>query len=188
MNFSWVISLVIVFVCWLFSVSQGLDLCDSVETDSNLTFYKDPKIQNCGCKSNLCIRKCCKAGFYLGKKRTCRRVNSSDPFDFPAFKKRTTFSRTVTNNDNFTVGVLECRYFKLNKDDPNDTYFLQENGLLWVPYHKSGIYYENTDYCIDELDGNSVFACFAPDNILEIIGVEVNAYGMIITNKTMFKY
>ncbi|CAG9761418.1 unnamed protein product [Ceutorhynchus assimilis] len=50
-----------------------------------------------------------------------------------------------------------------------------------MPYHKSGIFYENTEYCVDELDGLAVFTCFPQETAAEIVTRNVNAMGMIIS-------
>lgn len=166
----------VILLGFLCGLSESVDFCQEA---SNVTFYRDLKVENCGCDPSVCFRKCCKAGFYLASNKTCRASNTSDIFEFPVYKEKTRFSRNVSNHRNFTVGVLQCLYFQLNSSDPADEFFVQDTGTLWVPHHKSGIFYENTQFCVDEKNGFSVFVCFPTISVVEKLGLDINAFGSI---------
>uniref|UniRef100_A0AAR5PP33 G-protein coupled receptors family 2 profile 2 domain-containing protein n=1 Tax=Dendroctonus ponderosae TaxID=77166 RepID=A0AAR5PP33_DENPD len=168
----------LVILAFLPGLSESVDFCRET---SNATFYRDLKVENCGCDSSVCIRKCCKDGFYLSPNKTCRAKNTSEFFEFPLYKEKTQFIRNVSLQTNFTVGVLPCQYYQLNISDRLDEFFVQETGTLWMPHQKCGTVYENTDYCVDEKNGFSVFLCFPTTTDAAKIAFKLNASGMIIS-------
>ncbi|ENN75560.1 hypothetical protein YQE_07903, partial [Dendroctonus ponderosae] len=164
----------LVILAFLPGLSESVDFCRET---SNATFYRDLKVENCGCDSSVCIRKCCKDGFYLSPNKTCRAKNTSEFFEFPLYKEKTQFIRNVSLQTNFTVGVLPCQYYQLNISDRLDEFFVQETGTLWMPHQKCGTVYENTDYCVDEKNGFSVFLCFPTTTDAAKIAFKLNASG-----------
>ncbi|XP_066256052.1 G-protein coupled receptor Mth2-like isoform X6 [Euwallacea similis] len=173
------LSALLVFVSSLTSVYQCLDLCGN-DNNTNVSFYRTSKIQNCGCETSSCISKCCKAGFFLASNRTCRyRPGSDKSFLLPVYTKKWYFSRILNNDHGFRVGILNCPYFKFDNENINDSFFVQEDGSLWVP--SQGLFYEISEYCIDEFDDVSAFACFQQEKASRIIQRKIYQLGMIIS-------
>ncbi|XP_066147746.1 G-protein coupled receptor Mth2-like isoform X12 [Euwallacea fornicatus] len=169
----------LVFVSSLTTVCECLDLCGN-DNNTDVPFYRTSKIQNCGCATNSCISKCCRAGFFLAPNRTCRyRPGSNKSFQLPVYTKKHYFSRILNNDHRFRVGVLNCPYFKFDNKNTNDSFFVQETGLLWVP--SQGLFYEISNYCIDELDNVSAFACFQQEQTSQLIQRKIYQLGMIIS-------
>lgn len=147
--------------------SFSVDLCD-LTSDQNVSSYQSLVTQKCGCVQ--CIRKCCKAGYYLGHNRTCFKLQSPRDFQLEVYRER----QFVKHLSDFQIGVLECVYFSLKRDDLDDEFLVQENGNLWLPaVHFS---FKNSEYCVDQRDNLTVFVCFDTE---PVISRALNKYGNV---------
>ncbi|XP_076263804.1 G-protein coupled receptor Mth2-like isoform X7 [Rhynchophorus ferrugineus] len=163
------------------SGSRGaFDLCREDPTSSPTPSYANETMQNCGCDP-VCYRKCCKPGYYLGRQRTCHRLDSNHSFFVPLYDGRI-FVKTTSDVNQFIVGVLECRYYLLNVLLEKDSFYLQTNGKLLMPAAKGKTVLNNNEYCVDELNGLSTFVCFEDENLDK----DINAVGMIISMPFLF--
>lgn len=149
----------------------SVDLCD-LTSDQNVSSYQSLVTQKCGCVQ--CIRKCCKLGYYLGHNRTCFKLQSPQDFRLEVYRNEH-YLKQLNQND-FQIGVLQCRYFALNRDDPSDEFRVQVDGNLWLP--AVNFSYKSSEYCVDQRDNLTVFACLDT----EPLGRELNKYGKVKTS------
>ncbi|XP_050309677.1 G-protein coupled receptor Mth2-like isoform X1 [Anthonomus grandis grandis] len=167
---------------FLFQTCQSEDLC-SVISHTNRTTYSTKSQENCGCAETRCIRKCCKLGFALQKNKICLKRTSDEPFQVPLYIKHTSFSTILSgrNISRFKVGILKCKFFKLDRDNPEDAFFIQENGDLWMP--SNGKSYGNGEYCLDERNGLTAFVCFDNNSseLQEVLAEDAESTGMLIS-------
>lgn len=131
--------------------SSSIDLC-STDNSTIVSYYaKNLTSQKCGCE--ICIRKCCKAGYrYL--KGSCYR-NSSDFMNVKLYTEKDNFNKEVTNIEYFQVGLPDCDgVFRVKNNS-----FIQTSYNVWVP--EFGKFYTPDRYCIDEGRGYTLFVCFS---------------------------
>lgn len=143
--------------------SLSVDLCDP--TTQNVTSYQSMMTQKCGCVQ--CIRKCCKEGFYLGKNRTCFKLEKPQKFQLDVYE-----TNLKVKDFGFEIGVLQCRFFALNPNDSSDKFLVKKDGTLHLPV--VDLTYQNSDYCVDQRNNLTVFVCLEPKAVL---GRELNKYG-----------
>ncbi|XP_023018887.2 G-protein coupled receptor Mth2 isoform X6 [Leptinotarsa decemlineata] len=176
LTFEIILSFVLIISC----EASSKDLCKFGDGAIGETYVsRDVPPQNCGCDPELCVRKCCKMGYFL-RRSICTR-NSSSSFKAPVFTNKTNFLGEIANVEGFLIGIIDCQVFKLDKSKPTDQYYVQDDGRLWVPSFQT--FYENDRYCIDELDGLTAFVCFNenPPEIPIRPDQELNVLGMIIS-------
>lgn len=100
-----------------------------------------------------CVRKCCENGYVFYKKK-CNKNNSTAPFVVPVYNNKSLIG-TISRSAKFNVKPMNCTVYKLKT---TSTYFLQENGSLWVQNYAT--LYTNDLYCLDEANGVTVYLCF----------------------------
>lgn len=136
--------------------------------------------KHCEYKTN-CVRKCCEIGYKFIKNK-CLKNNSTAAFAVPVFNQ-TYFVGTIGDSAKYRVDEITCQVFRLNNSNPDEVYFPQEDGSLWVPLYKS--FYANARYCLDEVDKLSAFLCFPEEFVPEPMPVlrKTNAVGRDSFNK-----
>ncbi|KAJ8915751.1 hypothetical protein NQ315_004563 [Exocentrus adspersus] len=162
----------IIFVITNSDTEDIVDLCSA--TTDDLYNYTTTRSESCDCERNdLCIRKCCKPGFYHFHDEDLRSDlyvsvcirkpnNSAKTFKVPVYDG---IRKKYEIRDKFKIGILNCsntkwQYFKLNKSDPNENVYVQKNGSLYYPHAKK--MYNIDRYCVDEEDGLTVYLCYSP--------------------------
>lgn len=152
------------------------DLCtEDDSSDMSSYYYKNVTAKQCGCEAKTCVRKCCKPGFFYFR-RYCRRNNFTSSFKIPVYINKTIAIGELGRDGPFSVGVMDCRFFRLNLSGPNGGLYVQEEGALWVPVYRR--FYKNSRYCVDELYGASALLCFDEPVYLST-SREINVIGMI---------
>lgn len=136
------------------------DLCGGDSSKEIVSYPRNAKSQRCACDANKCVRKCCKMGFSLDG-AFCVKSNSSDIFKVPFYTNETVAVGVLEIREDLKVGLMECPFYLLNSSNPEDSYYVQENGDLFVYSEFVG----NDFYCLDDLDGFRVFLCFSEPNL-----------------------
>lgn len=154
------------------------DVCTEDNSTEIRSYYaKNVTTKHCGCEVESCVRKCCKPGFFY-REKNCLRNNSTDLFKIPVHVNKTVPTSELGKDGRFLVGLMNCRYFRINPLLPNEKFYVQEDGTTWVPIYRE--FYKNSEYCVDELFGASILLCFPSD---ESKGREINVVGMSLTYK-----
>lgn len=142
------------FLAILLITRVKMDMCSREDYDEFPYFAKNVSEQNCGCSS--CIRRCCKPG-YTYSQRYCH-ANSNDTLLVPVYRNKLILVDTLFEIENFVVGVPDCVMFRL--DYPDEEFFIQNEGKdVWVPMYNQ--FYNNSRYCVDEMNGFTPFLCFS---------------------------
>lgn len=163
------------------------DVCtEDNSTETSSYYYKNVITKHCGCEAKTCVRKCCKPGFFYYKKY-CRRNNFTRPFNVPIHINKTFPTGQLGRDGPFSVGVMDCRFFRLNISNSGGNLYVQEEGTLWSSIYKQ--FYKNSKYCVDELYGASALLCF-PDVYLStsreinVTGITGNKCSQLFTYRT----
>lgn len=175
-------------VCAQNDTEELIDLCvDSDDLNNYTTSIND----DCGCtKPNLCVRKCCKPGFYhyhdedphVGKFiSVCTRMRNSnyENFTVPVFDG---LREAFRLKDKFIIGMLNCgnpqwQYFKMNNYDPKERVYIQKNGSLYFP--EVNKIYSTDRYCVDEEDGLTFYLCYTPERKSKVVSRLLTSTGTI---------
>ncbi|XP_050305085.1 G-protein coupled receptor Mth2-like isoform X2 [Anthonomus grandis grandis] len=151
--------------------------CDRVSChlDPNVTSYKaSSSVENCGCHTDFCLRKCCKIAFTLAKKGVCLKSNQTAPV-------RVNLYDGQVYSDGFTVGLPSCESYYRLENDTDERYFVKANGQLWIP-SEGNDFYERDQYCLDE---DVIFVCAkalqGEQEKEPVLTKYVNAYAMGIS-------
>lgn len=173
-NMAWIKVCLIVLLIQS-TVLMPLDLCNKKGTSTYINYTSDIT-KYCGCSDpKKCLRKCCQQGYYLHHKEysvnytfieetVCIKNPSHEPFNFrvPIYNK----TKLLFYENKFMIGLLPCnklepfKYFKINNSDPNELFFIQDNGVLYFPVSDRK-FYSNDRFCVDENEGLSVFVCYS---------------------------
>lgn len=132
-----------------------LDLCSKDVSKDIDSYPRNVSSQRCACDSNRCVRKCCTVGFSIDGP-FCIKNNSSDFLEVPLYTNKTVALGVLEIRDSLKVGVMKCPFYLLDNSNPTDSFYVQENGDLFV-YDE---FVDNDLYCLDDLDGFRVFLCF----------------------------
>lgn len=148
-------------------------LCDNIQdlcTTKSVKFeYDAPELtMNCSCKpeDDVCVRKCCKPGYYLKEGGICTQLNRTNDvvFKLPVYNQELERDgEIVFQYERFLVGPIECNYYQLNPANESDQFYVRNDGrLLWKVENFSQIY-NNDQFCVDSsdnVDEKIAYVCF----------------------------
>ncbi|KAF5292880.1 hypothetical protein FQR65_LT11132 [Abscondita terminalis] len=138
------------------------------------SFIYNGSITDCDCSDKVCIRKCCEKGYDF-EDTICVYNSSSIMFDI--YDGEILVDQT---RQNIIAGTVKCpnNFYRLDPNDlPEDEFFLQKDGRLWVPDYDN--YISSDQYCLESTDGN-IWAVVCVPSITRTEQT-INNAGMIIS-------
>ncbi|XP_031355942.1 G-protein coupled receptor Mth2-like isoform X5 [Photinus pyralis] len=157
---------------------NGTIVSGGISYGPNFQMLVDGKVRGCVCDIRRCVRKCCPVGRLMFGTRCQESDISFAPLVYGDHLLN------VTNDHFYYIESNECPMglYKLEPNEPEDEFFIQEDGRLYVPSQKA--FFNPEDYCTDFfIDGEgphylSVLVCFKEDVDPD---TTTYAYGMIIS-------
>lgn len=127
---------------------------NGTQYDSDNFFTANGSIWGCTCNLKKCVRKCCPKGFSMSRKECVSDYGASLTV---AVYRQDVY---VGERDVLSFHLIHgnsCEYVGIKMEPdiyPEDQFYLQENGLLYMPI--DGVYASPGNYCIDNfLETNS---------------------------------
>lgn len=144
-------------------------------------FIENGTVYGCICSAKKCISKCCAEGTMMTMKGCTERKRE---FILNVYRET-----SVIGLSDFHLSTgLKCkkRHALFPKSNPNDSFFIQPDGRLFIPHRDR--YMENDLYCVDYLqeDSSETIIAFVCDDIpestyiLKVIGMYLYIYFFLI--------
>lgn len=136
--------------------SYGVIIKDNVEySPKNYYETDDGRIYGCPCNIKTCLRKCCEMG-RAPLNKSCTIYEEDLLIELHKEKK---FIKEVTVNIHnfYLLDLTFCpnqKYLLRPDDDYFDTFLIQRDGSLYLPYANEDNYVLPIDYCIDTFVNN----------------------------------
>lgn len=146
-------------LCSLTAVSEEIDAASTVIA--------------CPCTAeDVCVRKCCKPGYYLNESAICSRVNPTPTLllNLTIYKDKVVNDGwVVLQSEHILVAPLECSFYMLDPSQfESDRFFVQRDGRLFWDKGVEKKYFSSNEYCVDSNENvteSVAFLCFEDQHV-----------------------